>query len=350
MHLKVIKANNFHNANQLRYFMARSNELSELESETFSSSSQLKLIVLQHNRISFIHSRAFYGLNNLEVLVLDHNQLKSLPESLLEYTPNLLYFSVAYNNLTSIPDDLFTMTKNLESLNLGHNLLTSFDDEQFHELAHLELVQLDHNKLSELNLVACRAAEIHIDNNELSEIELNKWTKVVTAWGNPVKKFILHEHYGTSRSYNFSFHNVSEIVFFVHEHCCSVENLENFYILTMSFGDLSEKNLDVNDWNCMFRRNVGYQSDKGYVTNNVCERNEMSIKKLSLNSQTSTTNSPMFVPGFNTESAETTDEYSAVVEESTTEPSAKKGLWKSLKKKVGGWRSNVVNKWNSWVG
>ncbi|CAG9803059.1 unnamed protein product [Chironomus riparius] len=402
--LKVIKSDNFYNANQLKYFLARFNEISRIESETFSSSPQLKYIVLQQNRISDIHPRAFYGLNHLEILYLDYNRVTALPSNLLDYLPNLLHFSMTYNNLSSIPDNLFIKNEKLETLNLGHNLLTSFDDEQFRRLPNLERVQLDFNNLSQLDLSACKSVEVNIDNNNLSEIQLNKWTKTVSAWENPVKKLVLHEHYGTGRTYNFTFNDVSEIVFFVHEHCCSVENLENFYILTLSFGDLSEKKLNAKNWKCKFRKNIGYETDKGYITNNVCVKDEDQI--LSLKSRTnvleestfesiivesstktisesqtkpstteqykitSTSSMELTISPETTEqsiqyvSHETssttqepaldTDEMLANIEEFTTtessETATEKGVWKSLKKKVGGLKTSVVSKWNTWVG
>lgn len=345
--MKVMKPDNFENANQLKYILAKFNELTSLESETFSLCPQLKFIVLQHNQISSIHSRAFYGLNNLEALYLDHNRMTALPTNTLEHLPKLLHFSMSFNNLTTLPDDLFMHNEKLETLNLEHNLLTSFNDEQFHNLPYLERVQLNHNNLSELNLFACKSAEINVERNRLREIQLNKWTQVVTAWDNPVEKVVLHEHYGTGRAYNFSFSDVKEIVFYVHEHCCSIENLENFYILTLSFGDLSNKNLDVNDWDCKFKKNIGYNSDKGYVTNNVCVRNE-EVKTVTA-AFVPTTEKSMFSPEFNTE-IYSEDEQTAIVEEfSTTESyenKTEKGYWKSFKSKVG----NAVSKLKSWAG
>lgn len=386
--------------------MARFNEISRIENETFLSCPQLKYIALQHNRISDIHPRAFYGLDNLEILYLDYNKVTALPPNLLDYLPNLLQFSMAYNNLTSIPDNLFIKNEKLETLNLEHNLLTSFGDEQFVSLPHLEHVQLAFNNLSELDLSACKSGEINVDNNNLSEIQLNKWTKIVSAWENPVKKLVLHEHYGTGHTYNFSFNDVSEIVFFVHEQCCSVENLENFYILTLSFGDLSEKKLNVVDWNCKFRKNIKYDSDKGYITNNVCVKNgskilgkdsrinifetstsepQTSTESFKVNSVSDTTTELSTTELLKTTSISTieptkspepteqstfykflhpssttpeasidSDEYTANIEEFTTtessETATEKGVWKTLKKKVGGLKSSVVSKWNTWVG
>lgn len=391
--------------------MAKFNEISKLESETFSSCPQLKYIVLQHNRINDIHPRAFYGLNHLEILYLDYNRVTALPSNLLDYLPNLVHFSMAYNNLSSIPDNLFMKNEKLEALNLGHNLLTSFDDEQFASLRHLEHVQLAFNNLSELDLSACKSIEINVDNNNLREIQLNKWTKIVSAWENPVKKLVLHEHYGTGRTYNFSFNDVSEIVFFVHEQCCSVENLENFYILTLSFGDLSEKKLNSNEWNCKFRKTIGYESDKGYITNNVCVKDVNLIANLSTMSRTNVletstephtstesikitsephrstesiktilelqttslsmtklykvTSASSVEPNIIPESTEQSMKNEKQITSSTIEPyididefttgqssetTTEKGVWKTLTKKVGGLKSSVVNKWNSWVG
>lgn len=270
--LKVIEADNFLSANELKYFLARFNDIRNIESETFIFAPKLKFIVLQHNKINIIKSNAFKGLKDLEALFLDYNQITSLPSKILDDVPNLLHFSISYNNLSEIPDDLFEKNTALETLNLGHNLLTFFNDTHFDYLPNLEHLQLERNYLKKLDLVACKSTEINVDKNNLEVIELNKWTRVVSAWENPVKKLILHEHYGAGRSYNFSFAEVNEIVFFVHEHCCAVENLENFKILTDSFGDLSKKNLNINEWMCIYLKNIGYETSNGFVVNDVCTK------------------------------------------------------------------------------
>lgn len=270
--LKVIEADNFRGASELKYFLARFNNVTKLNDEIFVFAPKLKFIVLQYNKITNIKSKAFKGLKHLEALYLDYNQISSLPSDILVEVPNLLHFSVAYNNLTEIPDGMFETSGKLETLNFGHNLLTYFNDTHFDSLPNLERLQLERNYFKKLDLVACKSTEINVDRNNLEVIELNKWTRVVTAWGNPVKKLILHEHYGAGRSYNFSFAQVNEIVFFVNEHCCTVENLENFNILMSSFGDLSKKNLTANDWMCIFLKSVGYETPNGFVVNNVCTR------------------------------------------------------------------------------
>lgn len=168
---------------------------------------------MQYNQISWIDSKAFEGLNNLEALYLDYNKISALPSGMLGPVPALVHFSAAYNNMTGVPDNLFGNNEKLETMNFGHNLLTSFDDKQFEFLPNLERVQLDHNKFTKLDLRTCKSTEVVVDKNELELLELNKWTRFVSAWGNPVKTVILHEHYGTGRHYNFSFALVSEITF-----------------------------------------------------------------------------------------------------------------------------------------
>lgn len=401
--LKVVRPENFLNANQLKYFLARFNEIERLEAETFAAAPLLKFIVLQHNRISSIDATAFYGLNNLEALYLDYNQMVSLPHKMLDFVPNLMHFSVAFNNLTATPDSLFSRTPILETINLGRNRLRVFNDKQFDSLPNLERVQLDHNQLQELDLVACKSTEINVDKNELRRIELGKFTRIVSAWDNPVEELVLHEHYGTGRAYNFSFARVNQIVFFVHELCCTVENLENFYILIQSFGDLNSKGFNVNDWSCTFDKTVGYDTSSGFVTNNVCRkvRNLVNVADTTTTlapttPQTTTTTRrplttrryiqniedtifsgevesreqlenigsarpPLFtsfeIAGMETSGRSrveaSTHEFEADVVESTTEDyekKAEKGLWKTIKKNASKLKNNVVRKWNDWVG
>ena len=407
--MKEISGGDFYNANELKYFLARFNEIRELKSRSFVQCRQLKFIVLQYNLISNIHPDAFDGLTNLEALYLDYNKIKILPSGVLDPLVALVHFSMAYNNLTSVPGNLFARNDKLETLNLGHNQLTSFDGNQFGTLPNLEHLQLDHNSLRELDLRICKSTEINVDKNQLETLELNKWTRFISAWGNPVKKLILHEHYGTGRNYNFSFNQVNEITFFVNENCCTLENLENFYLLTQSFGDLGQKNLDVNDWNCRFLKTLQYETPNGKVMNNVCKKLSEEQPIISSSEETSattewhytsptransnlgnrisnpedfiasdeikpksttkpresmedTSTSPNIFDGMNIETLpekRTTTEpnsFTAYIEEifPTTEESyekkCEKGIYKTVRTKVVGWKNKVVRKWNDWVG
>jgi hypothetical protein len=268
------------------------------------------------------------------------------------------------------------------------------------------------NRFTHLNLRTCKSTEINIDNNPIEDLELNKWTRFLSAWGNPVKTFTLHEHYGTGRSYNLSFAGVTELTFFVNEHCCAVENLENFEILIGAFGDLSLKGFEPKDWKCKFLQNIGYQTPKGLVVNNVCTKTspnpppftvsdfpplgadiEESTAVLSppepttsrphgnivnpedfieseeletlttkpresmednsdtrslynvdietLDETRTTTSDPNVVTAHVQEIIPTTESY-----ETTNE----KGIWKTMKRKVVGWKDKAAKKWNEWVG
>lgn len=405
--MKEISADDFRNANELKYFLARFNQIEELKNGIFTSCPQLKYIVLQYNLISRIDSKAFEGLNSLEAVYLDYNKITNLPAEVLDPLPSLLHFSVAYNNMTTLPDNLFKRNDKVETLNFGHNLLASFPDEQFENLPNLERVQLDHNKLRSLDLRTCKSTEIVIDKNEIETLELNKWTRFVSAWENPINKFVLHEHYGTGRNYNFSFSLVNEITFFVNENCCTTENLENFFILIQSFGDLNQKGFDVHDWRCKFLKTIGYETHNGFVVNNVCNkildipatsfspvekstepfdttiarstgrplsgiRNQEDIissdeatpkpRESLEDSVSSILLSPNIFTGLNIETLNekrTTTEIptaTAYVEEifPTTEESyekkCEKGILKTVKTKVVGWKDKAVRKWNDWVG
>lgn len=407
--LKKISGDNFRNANELKYYLARFNEVEELESRSFAPCQQLKFIVLQYNMISYIHPEAFVGLTNLEALYLDYNKLKTISVGVLDPLVALVHFSIAYNNLTSVPGNFFNKNNKLETLNVGHNQLTSFDGNQFESLPNLEHVQIDHNQLRELDLRICKSTEINVDKNQLEKLELNKWTRFVSAWGNPIKTLILHEHYGTGRNYNFSFSQVNQITFFVNQQCCTLENLENFYILTQSFGDLGQKHLDVNDWSCKYLQTLQYETPNGLVVNNVCTKlsenrpiisSEESVPASTTEwSYTSPTRANFGGRIYNPEDFIESDEirttttfkpresmedtsastnifdgmyietlpethtttelnsFTAYVEEiypATTDESyekkCEKGIFKTVKTKVVGWKNKVVKKWNDWVG
>lgn len=414
--MKRLSADNFKNANELKYFLARFNEIGELKSGTFVSCPLLKFLVLQYNQISLVEAGAFDGLSNLEALYLDYNRLINLPGGILDPLTALLHFSTAYNNLTFIPGDLFSKNDKLETMSFSHNLLTSFNDKQFEFLPNLERVQLDHNILTKLDLRTCKSTEIILDKNALESLELNKWTRFVSAWGNPVKSFVLHEHYGTGRNYNFSFALVDEITFYVNENCCTVDNLENFSILTQSFGDLAQKGFVVTDWKCSYLKTIGYQTQNGLVVNNVCSKispsslpvtasavvesttkraYEESTTEWSYILPTRTTSKPR-VGIYNQEDYVSSDEIQSTTKpresmedlslspsifsglnietlnekRTSTEPSSftahveqvfpttensyeeqcEKGILKTVKTKIIGWKDKAARKWNDWVG
>jgi Leucine rich repeat len=346
--------------------------------------------VLQYNKINTIHPQAFKGLNKLEALFLDYNQMINLPSQMLNFAPNLLHFSISHNNITKIPNEFFHKTEKLESMNLAHNLLETFDGKQFDNLPNLESVQLEHNKITQLDLVSCKSTTINVDDNQLEEIELNKWTRVLSAWNNPIRQLTLHEHYGTGRNYNFSFNQVNEIVFFVHEQCCALENLENFHIITHSIGDLAQKKFKIEEWTCKFEKNIGYETNNGFVTNNVCTRyvrgktttqrttpttireqiSAVTYKNRNtalggftnqdLSSESDTVEKTTISDDLFTRLAHDADisesdnneSYTAIVELSTEIPEIKleKSYWQKFKSSMSKTGNAIKNKWNEWTG
>ncbi|CAO1385340.1 unnamed protein product [Diamesa tonsa] len=274
--LKELFSENFRNADNLLYFMARYNSLTQLREETFVHCKSLKYIILQYNNISIIHPNAFEGLTKLEGLYIDYNPIVTITGSILKPLTNLENFSAAYCKLNTIPDDMFSSNERMATLNLGNNELEYFNDEQFDNLPHLESIYFNDNKFKKLDLTYCKSTEINVERNQLEEIGLNKWNRLLTAWANPIKNFTLHEHYGVGRTYNFTFDAVDEITFFVNEQCCTKENLESFGVMVQSFGDLSTKNFEIHDWTCKLLKSVGYQSQAGMVVNVVCEKNSPS--------------------------------------------------------------------------
>ena len=274
--LQELFSENFRNANNLLYFMARFNSLTQLREETFVHCKSLKYIILQYNKISTIHPNAFEGLTKLEGLYIDYNPIITITGSLLKPLTNLENFSAAHCKLSIIPNDMFMTNERMATINLGNNELDYFNDEQFDHLPHLESIYFNDNKFKKLDLTYCKSTEINVERNQLEEIGLNKWNRLLTAWENPIKNFTLHEHYGVGRTYNFTFDAVNEITFFVNEQCCTKENLETFGVMVQSFGDLSTKGFEVHDWTCQLLKSVGYQSQAGMVVNVVCKNNSPS--------------------------------------------------------------------------
>ncbi|CAO1390442.1 unnamed protein product [Diamesa serratosioi] len=275
--LQELFSENFRNANNLLYFMARFNALTQLREETFVHCKSLKYIILQYNNISTIHANAFEGLTKLEGLYIDYNPIITITASILKPLTNLENFSAAHCKLKTIPNDMFMTNERIATLNLGNNELDYFNDEQFDNLPNLESIFLNDNKFKKLDLTYCKSTEINIERNQLEEIGLNKWNRLLTAWENPIRNFTIHEHYGVGRTYNFTFNAVNEITFFVNEECCTKENLETFSVMIQSFGDLSTKGFEIDDWTCQLLKSVGYQSKAGMVVNVVCKNNSPTV-------------------------------------------------------------------------
>lgn len=371
--LKWLNSSNFEHANEMKFLLARFNQIERITAGTFAMCRKLEYLVMSHNLISRIEERAFEGLTNIEAIFLDFNHLITLPEKLLQPVENLQHFSMSNNKLIEIPEKLFMNNAKLSTLNLADNFLTYFNGEQFEKLKSLEHLRLDHNKLIEVNLSSCRSVEVIVDSNYLQVLEVNKETRFISGNENPLKKIILHENFGL-RHYNFSFKLVNEIIFFVTEHCCTSESLENFQDLIHSFGDLSEKNLDVHDWQCKFEKTVEYRNEEdGRVFNNVCRK----IEKFSVETTTTMRNNFSEVSevmktiksidiGFDVESTTpSTDSHKLEITltsenvreiiKSTTETSdevttTEKGIWKSMKNKISGWRNKAKTKWENVVG
>lgn len=347
--LKELNLADFVNANELQYFLASFNQIERISARTFAACEKLEYIVMSHNSITQIEERAFDGLVSLEAIFLDNNQLTSLPENLLNSAFNLQFLSISNNKLTQLPDELLINCEKLLALNYANNLLTSFNEKQFEKLQKLEHLRLDHNRLNALNLSSCRSVEVIIDNNKLQQLELHSSTRYVSAIGNPLKRIILHEHYG-SRHYNFSFDLVNEIVFFVAEHCCTAESLENFQDLIHSFGDLAKKNLTaVHDWQCKLEQTVAYWNEANErVINDVCKRIETIQSNLSEVESTEPTLELMTMA--TTESQPEIELLSTAPESSELTTTTEPGLWKSMKSRMSGWKTKAKNKWSNVVG
>jgi hypothetical protein len=175
--------------------------------------------------------------------------------------------------------------------------------------------------------------------------------------GNKIRNLTLHEHYGTGRSYNFSFSDVSTITFFVNEKCCPKEELESFSTMVRTVGDLGKAGLAEENWRCKVLRTLGYQTLIGLIINVECRMfNEelldsdeelfgpfVTIDYSELNIETLTEK-----PGGDqeTEIFSDADIEASVVEIFPTTAKPYESIWKKLKHKASGWK----NKFKNWIG
>lgn len=377
--IKKLYFDNFYNAKEMMYFLASLNGIQQIGREIFVHSKKLKIILLQFNQISYIHPNAFDGLTKLETLMLDYNLLTTLESKMLTSLRNLRKLSISNNKINSIPDDFFAYNENLVSLNFAHNEIAHFDGNNFKTMHYLEHFSVAYNHLKVIELTSCKSTVIDVENNELEVVSLNKWNKKFIGWENPIKKFAIHEHYGSGRKYNMSFAQVNEMRFFVHEKCCAKANLENFEIMTNSFGDLDQKEFKVEEWKCQLLKTLSYETLIGNVVNVDCViklavRSNLPAEsaeayregsKESMEEQSKTIVDDNFL-GMEIETLGDTrrpvivdpdSEFEAHVREihgTTTESYEQKcerGIFKRMKDSAKSWKNRMVTKWNNyWEG
>ena len=381
--IKKLFFDNFYNAKELKYLLASLNGIQQIGREIFVHSKKLKMIIFQFNQITYIHPNAFDGLTKLETLLLDYNLLTTLEDKMLSSLTSLRKLSISNNKITSIPENLFKNNEKLEFVSFGHNEIAHFGDNNFKTMNYLEFFSVAYNHLKVIDLTSCKSTVIDAESNELESVSLNKWNKKFIGWENPIRKFAIHEHYGSGRSYNMSFAQVNQMQFFVHEKCCAKENLESFEIMKNSFGDLEGKDFKVEQWKCQVLKTIAYQTKNGIVINVDCEK-KMALRSNVLESREAFTEASKesitesskesmeelnkaveedFYVGLEIETLENTrkppsvdpnSEFDANVYEisgTTTESYEQKcerGIFRRMKDSAKSWKDRMVNKWNNW--
>jgi hypothetical protein len=129
---------------------------------------KLKVLDIEHNNI-----RKIRGHNNILEINISNNQVNNI-----DGFNELLIINACNNKITN-----YNCSKKLISANLNNNLLTELRD--FPKLRHLEV---SNNKLSSINNIN-NLEYIDVCNNNLSQFNVNKCTKFVCCYGNPITMF-----------------------------------------------------------------------------------------------------------------------------------------------------------------
>ncbi|CAF4313040.1 unnamed protein product [Rotaria magnacalcarata] len=170
-------------------------DLSENEFELFPKEigflTKLTKLTVAKNRLRAL-PHEFGALYNLRSLDLSHNQLTQLPESFGDLI-NLEEIYVNANRLTIFP--CFNQCSRLKEIHMADNQLTEITDNQLTALLTLISLNLRGNKIHTLpDQIALlpNLERLDVTNNDLSDlpskIALNKKIKNISMTGNPLGK------------------------------------------------------------------------------------------------------------------------------------------------------------------
>lgn len=174
------------------------NRLSSIGENDLKTLQKLQHIDFQDNRITSIHKDAFKNLLQLRYVFLGRNPLTNLPAmnwgsrllQMLDISrcnltavprplpPSLGDLRLNHNAITSIQHTDFSNMTNLQMLGLNDNGLTFLADGTFSELEHLAEVWLRNNRLVYIpRQLPDNLRRLHMDSNQLQEIEANLFTE-----------------------------------------------------------------------------------------------------------------------------------------------------------------------------
>ena len=197
-----------------------------LPSLCFEEASNCTDIVLRENNLTTIEADAWMGLDNLDSLTIEDNRLQSIPRGAFEHLTNLTFLSLNRNDIQAIEQGAWLHLDTLDYLGFRGNRLSAITANMFthlQSLTHIELrdnnirrieagawfglgslysLDLSYNELTAIHTQMFRPIqetgnglnsvfssgetgfntsalyELHLDNNQISEIESGAFSEL----------------------------------------------------------------------------------------------------------------------------------------------------------------------------
>ena len=145
-----------------------------LPSLCFEEASNCTDIVLRENNLTTIEADAWMGLDNLDSLTIEDNHLQSIPRGAFEHLTNLTFHSLNRNDIQAIEQGAWLHLDTLDYLGLRGNRLSAITANMFTHLQSLTHIELQDNNIRRIEAGAWFGLEslysLDLSYNELTAV------------------------------------------------------------------------------------------------------------------------------------------------------------------------------------
>lgn len=227
--LESIRRGDFINAENLMYFSAIHNKLTELSSSIFVGAPNISVVDLSYNQIEKVSASAFVGASYMSRLHLSHNMIRNLDKNSFASMLMLDELHLDFNQLETIDVDLFTSNLLLVRLSLNNNRIVRLECSALMNLKYLNKLDLSVNKLEEFNTSCISDTDLNliINDNQLEKLTLRKVVSV-HASHNQITHIYIEDGINNLKSLKLANNNLTNITG-IFEHLNSLETLDLSY-------------------------------------------------------------------------------------------------------------------------
>lgn len=158
--LKTVDRHSFRNANTLKRFWARDNDVEIIPNYTFLEAPNMTHIGLQNNSITVVEPHAFAGLEHLKVLKLEFNKIRTLSDEVFWPLTHLDHLHLRNNQLERISEKLLKKNHLLNFINFQNNKIAYIHNHAFDESIKLNHLILLNNVCIDKDLTDVRAGQL----------------------------------------------------------------------------------------------------------------------------------------------------------------------------------------------